>query len=115
MNLFKRKPLPPPPRIEIVQRDALRLTIEEARRDPAFVTVAFAALHSQPLQAMLDVMWASHLGRKSIIGTPEERVAHADRCAGYAMALNDLESLGQLLKEPEPLAEDFAPENADRM
>ena len=114
MNLFKRKPDPQPQRIEIVHRDPLRLTIDEARRDPAFVNLALAALHSQPLRGMLDVMWASHLGRTCpMVGvSAEDRIAHADRCAGYTMALNDLESLGQLLKEPEHVIDDFAPENA---
>jgi hypothetical protein len=116
LTWFKPKTIQAPrPKVVIIQRDPLRVTPEEARKDPEFVRVAATALKSQPLRGMLDVLWAGHLGRRACIGTTEERVAHANWMVGYTLALNDLESLGVLDVRNDAPPEDFAPENAKNL
>jgi len=91
----------PPPKIRVVTRDILRVTIDQWRSDETLCATAYKALHDPTVRAMIDVMRTSSVLNWTLGGTAtvEQVAMHGKFCEGYVMALNDLESLGEQRKK----------------
>jgi hypothetical protein len=78
-----------------IPRDPYRITLREWRASKDMVKEAQIALANTTVRRMADVLRNNHIGSWAIsMNTPiDQRAMHAARCEGYALALNDLESL----------------------
>ena len=115
MFWFKKPPVIPedPKRIEIVHRETWDLTPDEWRKDPGLVSSARKALNDPVIRNMIATLRNDHYGRfLTDARLPVEvRVAHADRAAGFGIALETLECLGKPLKSQEPVPSTFSKDN----
>lgn len=95
--------------IQVISRDPFRLNLREWRASKDMVKEAQIALADPVVRRMADVLRNNHIGNWAIsLSTPvDQRAMHAARCEGYALALNDLESLAVYDPYEKELESDF--------
>jgi len=104
-SFFRRKAKPV--KLEVVQRDPFRLTIEEWRAQPDLVKMAADRLRDPYVRLMLDALHNSHLRRYTATGTMEQKAFHLCRCEGYLTALKDFEAMAIASAVEEPVESTF--------
>jgi len=80
-------------RVQIIQRDPLRMSMEEWRSNPELCRKAELALKDPVVRQMLDVLWHDHIARW--VPSKPGDVLLACRAEGWNLALNAFESLAK--------------------
>lgn len=96
-------------KVRLVHREVGRMTVQEWRRDGHWVGQAQAVLRDGRLRLMLDAVANSGPGLDVLpLGTgAQDRIVQQARQEGYVMALANLEALGRMVQEEEPVQATF--------
>lgn len=102
----------PPPKRQIVVVRSTQMRLADWTRDPQLARTAYDLLQRPEVQTMLAILRNES---PSSYGLPlgashDDRIAHACRAEGYAMALNNLEAMAQLAAKSDYVETTFAPE-----
>jgi hypothetical protein len=108
---FKKRPAP---RLQVVYRDCSRLTLEQWRSVPDLVKVGMKFMSDPLFRQMLDVCRNEHpIETVHIDADMYTRAIHQARIEGYMLCLNNLESMGSIVKHEEPIESTFEPPEED--
>lgn len=101
---FKSKPAP----IRWRDKSVLDVTLEEWRKNEQLVA-EMAHIARQPVfQAMMQTLRTENpVNYVSTTAQPHDSIKHLGQIEGYQMALNNIEALGKLAKQQEPLVATF--------
>jgi hypothetical protein len=108
-NLFGKQPVTEI-KLQIIQRDPSRITLEEWKSDKTLCTEARKCLENPILQRLLDVVRNAHPSWQVLnyAGTVEERAFRQAQAEGYTMCIATLLSLAEYEQPKEQLEADFS-------
>ena len=103
-------PPKPKPQIQIIRRSSSTLTLSQWRGDKETVKLGQKLLGNPDFKIMLDVLYNEHPAKIMLLGRVaiEERAILQARTEGYQMLLTNIELMGTLEVDKEPLEETFA-------
>ncbi len=113
-KLFSRKSKPQV-RLQIVQRDVFRVSMQDWRKSEECCRAAQLALANPTIRQMTDILRTAHLGNWALAPNTsiEARAIHAAKCEGYGLALNDFEALAIFDQPREEVPSTFADDNLE--